>query len=547
MTTPLRHADIDDAIPASGAQLASRSKANALLKRIAFHAAAAPAAVERSVQERLGDVVSIKDFGARGDGTTDDTPAFRNALGRAGARLLVPQGTYDLSSMSSAIDVADGVDLIGAGARRTKIIGASGVNLFSVPNSMRIEGLRVESAQRVIHAAASEVAGSIELVDCEFDDGLICMEIGSRPLDELRVLRCAISNYTSAAISGAYGPSNRYQRLHVEGCRFKDNVRYCIRGSAHAARVLHNHFEGLTEGTFTGSAGVARCIMVSTSDMIVVSNLFKNITSTENNSNAIYYAGRSLVFAFNICIDFRGGGEVVDSKNEVADSWQIIGNHFEMTYADVDLPKKAAITFQALGAVIAHNTFTSWCGDGIRLGTVRYQNVVIDGNRFINHRSTTAIRLTHALSTVEEPSFNVKITNNVASRIRNVVNETLDGSSLARMIAVNNVQPGSRGIWISGNMAADIRKSDDDQVSNYDVGALVLVTSSIADTPLTDLIIRENYTKNVKYILRSRGTQNFGRAIVQRNISEGLTAVVSQEASGPTTLIEDDNIHDTQQ
>jgi hypothetical protein len=56
MTTPLRHADIDDAIPASGAQLANRSKTNALLKRIAFHAAAAPAAVERSVQERLGDV-----------------------------------------------------------------------------------------------------------------------------------------------------------------------------------------------------------------------------------------------------------------------------------------------------------------------------------------------------------------------------------------------------------------------------------------------------------------------------------------------------------
>jgi hypothetical protein len=67
MTTPLRHADIDDAIPASGTQLADRGKTNALLKRIAFHAAAAPAAVERAVQERLADVVSIKDFGARGE------------------------------------------------------------------------------------------------------------------------------------------------------------------------------------------------------------------------------------------------------------------------------------------------------------------------------------------------------------------------------------------------------------------------------------------------------------------------------------------------
>ena len=54
-----------------------------------------PEAVEQTVQERLEQYVSVKDFGAKGDGTTDDTDAIQAALDAAeGNVLFFPKGQY---------------------------------------------------------------------------------------------------------------------------------------------------------------------------------------------------------------------------------------------------------------------------------------------------------------------------------------------------------------------------------------------------------------------------------------------------------------------
>jgi len=52
-------------------------------------------AVNRTVKSRLQDFVTVKDFGAKGDGVTDDTSAFNNAIANmAGHCLYVPAGNY---------------------------------------------------------------------------------------------------------------------------------------------------------------------------------------------------------------------------------------------------------------------------------------------------------------------------------------------------------------------------------------------------------------------------------------------------------------------
>lgn len=55
----------------------------------------------RTLGERFADVVNVKDFGAKGDGVTDDTAAIQAAASKAeGKSLYIPSGRYLLSSAS---------------------------------------------------------------------------------------------------------------------------------------------------------------------------------------------------------------------------------------------------------------------------------------------------------------------------------------------------------------------------------------------------------------------------------------------------------------
>jgi hypothetical protein len=73
-------------------------------------------AVSRSVNSKLKDVVSVKDFGAVGDGVADDRTAIQAAIDAAalngGGEVLVPQGTY---LCTAGLTLKRGVNLIGEG------------------------------------------------------------------------------------------------------------------------------------------------------------------------------------------------------------------------------------------------------------------------------------------------------------------------------------------------------------------------------------------------------------------------------------------------
>jgi hypothetical protein len=57
-----------------------------------------PSAVPTNVEARLAQTVSVKDFGAVGDGTTDDTAAIQAAFNSGFKNILIPQGTYRITS-----------------------------------------------------------------------------------------------------------------------------------------------------------------------------------------------------------------------------------------------------------------------------------------------------------------------------------------------------------------------------------------------------------------------------------------------------------------
>ena len=78
--------------------------------------------------------LNVKNFGAVGDGTTDDTGAFRSAIEAARSQvnhhIYIPEGTY---LVTDELVLPDDIGLIGYGAERETVIKTSGVaNLFEL-------------------------------------------------------------------------------------------------------------------------------------------------------------------------------------------------------------------------------------------------------------------------------------------------------------------------------------------------------------------------------------------------------------------------------
>jgi hypothetical protein len=77
-------------------------------------------AVVRTSLEKMRDIVSVKDFGAVGDGATDDTLAIQSAINAANS-IFFPSGIYCISSALVILGGTIGKMLRGAGRGRTVI------------------------------------------------------------------------------------------------------------------------------------------------------------------------------------------------------------------------------------------------------------------------------------------------------------------------------------------------------------------------------------------------------------------------------------------
>lgn len=92
-------------------------------------------AVATTVQAKLREWVSVKDFGAKGDGTTDDTAAIQAAvtsLTSSGGTLLFPAGNY---KTTAPINWLPRVNLLGVGGHvGSRIVGTHSGNLFQYVN-----------------------------------------------------------------------------------------------------------------------------------------------------------------------------------------------------------------------------------------------------------------------------------------------------------------------------------------------------------------------------------------------------------------------------
>ena len=296
----------------------------------------ATGAVNRAINLKLAESISVKDFGATGNGSTDDTAAIQAALTYAntigGCKVFIPTGTY---LCSSSLLIYKNTLLEGQG-RTTSILkftnSGDGIQSTWTINSsiavnivirdLYIYGTNVSSTG----GGFADVGGTfLELTNVKitgFKYGII--------LDQSEIVainKCDIESWTTAGVwlvNGAdhtVGANNNYtNRISISDCQFNNSATgYCIAddgGSNHS--YLNNNFNG--SGTQIHAAGVYG-LTIQNNEFEGASAYGIILTETKINSSFI-----APVYGFSIKDNTLGNGTASEITLSACHDGVIEGN-----------------------------------------------------------------------------------------------------------------------------------------------------------------------------------------------------------------------------
>lgn len=329
-------------------------------------------AVTRTVQSKLRDTVSVKDFGAVGDGVADDLTAINLALASGAKSVYFPAGTYRVSDQ--VFMNANGVNAWSDARATIKPIDglASGFGIIRVRGSnTTIDGLIIEgnTANPPLsgnHSAISLDTNSgtltnVDIVNCTVQDfkgyGVYAFSAGT--LTDVNILNCAFFNFTSTAPT----PPGAIQLVNP---------------TSSDIRVVDCYFKDLN------SAGVAVRSVAGTApvtNMAIVGCVFEHNTSLYTTIGAEVWDARNLSVSGCTFKNARMGLSIFGENIAIA------GNTFdnETSYCIEAGP--------SIGLSVSGNSFSNF-----EYGLIHYngaRDVVIDGNTFRDALagSTSALNL----------------------------------------------------------------------------------------------------------------------------------------------------------
>ena len=214
----------------------------------------------RTVQAKLQDTVSVKDFGAVGDGSTDDTTAFQNAIAYCqsstsygGRALYIPGGRYKITS--SLTLSKQYITIFGDGAWESRIY-AVGLSTSALTTAA------MQYLRPFLHDFAVENTGTGKGIDFGNITGQVYLgelknlyiESGDDGFYAPHFFSMSMINVSSLSRTGhsfrvACGPGVNWIGCYALECG-PGKAGYRLRGS-----ILLNACNGLNEGDFWGVFG----------------------------------------------------------------------------------------------------------------------------------------------------------------------------------------------------------------------------------------------------------------------------------------------------
>lgn len=262
--------------------------------------------VSRTLQTKLAEAnVSVKDFGAKGDGRNDDTGAIQAALdyvkSAGGGEVFFPSGTYVLTS-GLVYTGSSGSALKLTGSGKTSVLSHTGsaITMITITTvqTLSVRGLSMLSASSLDTGFAVTAAGAGSATSFSECYGTGFPTAGTAPvisfassasLARCSVISCVARDVTDTAIG----------RLFVASSGLTD---------AAAVSCAGDFYSTLTTATFTLIACTGRAIMANTSgfssgaNWTIIGGLVSVVTSGP--TPAVYGTSATTSFVTDNAVDY---------------------------------------------------------------------------------------------------------------------------------------------------------------------------------------------------------------------------------------------------
>jgi hypothetical protein len=247
------------------------------------------AATTVSVGDKLRERVSVKDFGATGDGATDDTAAVQAALAYAASvsdkRILYfPAGDYRLTTLTSPLILPSNIIVCGDGMEVTQIRWAdtaSGRHLFNTPGGESRENIAIQDIHlRGSHDTNVSEVGAYPIV---LESTTQNVRIDRVKVTYSRVFGMAVREADSVFVSGCVVEHCAADGISVYGCRrlrITDNsIRNCDDDAISFGTEHSRAASFRTEAVITGNviANAQGINGTGVNNVVIANNQLRNI------------------------------------------------------------------------------------------------------------------------------------------------------------------------------------------------------------------------------------------------------------------------------
>jgi hypothetical protein len=321
-------------------------------------------AVTRTAQSKMRDTVSVKDFGAVGDGVADDTAEIQAALtAGAGSAVYFPSGTY---LISATLTVPADTMVTGDGYGSVVFQNTRERNVFSLNNNCTVQHLRLRGDGVSSGGVSFQLNNGISAVSKRNIKVLNCF-IHAFEFNGIYVDDCE-----NIEIASNYFWDNKYSI--DSGC---DIVLYGLTGATARINISKNFcFSNNSQGIYADAIG-------GDTDILIEGNICVTLNPTtwaevasgsllRRHGIAVGYNGGSgrYVISNNICRNTRQTGIYYQSGIAAADGVQIIGNQctkngVNAVPGEESLASGIYVATQGNGDLIANNLIEDFTGTAL--------------------------------------------------------------------------------------------------------------------------------------------------------------------------------------